>query len=93
MSYAPKEYAGLMGTPGFSDALLKNHFTLYQGYVTNTNKALEILEKLLKEGRAASPEYAEMKRRLGWEFNGMRLAGEHGKGFALDRTANMTSAM
>ena len=73
MSYAPKEYAGLMGTPGFSDALLKNHFTLYQGYVTNTNKTLEILEKLLKEGRAASPEYAEMKRRLGWEFNGMRL--------------------
>jgi Fe-Mn family superoxide dismutase len=62
-----------MGTPGFSDALLKNHFTLYQGYVTNTNKTLEILEKLLKEGRAASPEYAEMKRRLGWEFNGMRL--------------------
>jgi Fe-Mn family superoxide dismutase len=62
-----------MGTPGFSDELLKNHFTLYQGYVTNTNKALEILEKLLKEGRAASSEYAEMKRRLGWEFNGMRL--------------------
>jgi Fe-Mn family superoxide dismutase len=73
MSYAPKEYAGLMGTPGFSDALLKNHFTLYQGYVSNTNKELEILEQLLKEGRAGSPEYAEMKRRLGWEFNGMRL--------------------
>ena len=73
MSYAPKEYAGLMGTPGFSDALLKNHFTLYQGYVTNTNKELEILEQLLKESRSASPEYAEMKRRLGWEFNGMRL--------------------
>jgi Fe-Mn family superoxide dismutase len=41
--------------------------------VTNTNKELELLEQLLKEGRAASPEYAEMKRRLGWEFNGMRL--------------------
>jgi len=73
MSYAPKEYASLMGTPGFSDALLKNHFTLYQGYVTNTNKELEILEQLLKDGKAASPEYAELKRRLGWEFNGMRL--------------------
>ena len=73
MSYAPKEYARLMGTQGFSDALLKNHFTLYQGYVTNTNKELEILEQMLKEGRVASPEYTEMKRRLGWEFNGMRL--------------------
>ena len=73
MTYTAKEYARLIGTPGFSDALLKNHFTLYQGYVTNTNKELEILEQLLKEGKTATPEYAELKRRLGWEFNGMRL--------------------
>jgi Fe-Mn family superoxide dismutase len=58
---------------GFSEALLNNHFTLYQGYVTNTNKLLDILEQMLKEGKAANPEYAELKRRLGWEFNGMRL--------------------
>lgn len=43
MTYTAKEYARLIGTPGFSDALLKNHFTLYQGYVTNTNKELDIL--------------------------------------------------
>jgi Fe-Mn family superoxide dismutase len=73
MSYAAKEYARLFGTPGFSKEMLKNHITLYQGYVTNTNKELDILEQMLKEGRAATPEYAEMKRRLGWEFNGMRL--------------------
>jgi Fe-Mn family superoxide dismutase len=73
MPFTPKEYARLIGTTGFSDALLKNHFTLYQGYVTNTNKELELLEQLLKEGKSASPEYAELKRRLGWEFNGMRL--------------------
>ncbi|MBC8017236.1 MAG: superoxide dismutase [Verrucomicrobia bacterium] len=73
MTYTAKEYARLIGTPGFSDALLKNHFTLYQGYVTNTNKELDILEQLLKEGKSATPEYAELKRRLGWEFNGMRL--------------------
>ena len=73
MTYTPKDYARLIGTTGFSDALLKNHFTLYQGYVTNINKELEILEQLLKEGKSASPEYAELKRRLGWEFNGMRL--------------------
>jgi Fe-Mn family superoxide dismutase len=73
MAYTAKEYARLIGTSGFSDALLNNHFTLYQGYVTNTNKELEVLEQLLKEGKKASPEYAELKRRLGWEFNGMRL--------------------
>lgn len=73
MAYTAKDYAKLIGIPGFSETLLKNHFTLYQGYVTNTNKLLEALEVLLKEGKAATPEYAEMKRRLGWEFNGMRL--------------------
>jgi Fe-Mn family superoxide dismutase len=73
MSYTPKDYAVLIGMAGFSEALLKNHFTLYQGYVINTNKVLDILEQMLKEGKAANPEFAELKRRLGWEFNGMRL--------------------
>jgi Fe-Mn family superoxide dismutase len=58
---------------GFSDTLLKNHFTLYQGYVTNTNKVLDLLAALLKDGKQGTPEFAELKRRLGWEFNGMRL--------------------
>jgi Fe-Mn family superoxide dismutase len=58
---------------GFSDTLLKNHFTLYQGYVTNTNKLMDTLGQMLKEGKTGTPEFAELKRRFGWEFNGMRL--------------------
>ena len=73
MAYTAKDYARLIGMAGFSEALLKNHFTLYQGYVTNTNKVLDILDQMLKEGKTANPEFAELKRRLGWEFNGMRL--------------------
>lgn len=73
MTYAAQDFSKLLGTPGFSEALLKNHFTLYQGYVTNTNKVLEALSGLLRDGKAATPEYAELKRRLGWEFDGMRL--------------------
>ncbi|GLI39757.1 superoxide dismutase [Geobacter hydrogenophilus] len=73
MAYEAKDYAKLLGMEGFSEALLKNHFTLYQGYVTNTNKVLDILDGMLKAGNTATPEYAELKRRLGWEFNGMRL--------------------
>lgn len=73
MPYNPKNFDHLLGTPGFSDILLKNHFTLYQGYVTNTNKLLEILSNMIKEGKIGTPEYAELKRRFGWEFNGMRL--------------------
>jgi Fe-Mn family superoxide dismutase len=73
MTYNAKDYNRLMGMEGFSDTLLKNHFTLYQGYVTNTNKVSDALSQLLKEGKAGTPEYAELKRRFGWEFNGMRL--------------------
>src|SRR5450756_413962 len=73
MPYTPKDYTKLVGMEGFSEALLKNHFTLYQGYVTNTNKVLDTLKQMLKEEKAAAPEFAELKRRLGWEFNGMRL--------------------
>jgi superoxide dismutase, Fe-Mn family len=73
MAYTARDYSALIGMPGFSETLLKNHFTLYQGYVTNTNKVLDALDAMLKDGKAGTPEYAELKRRLGWEFDGMRL--------------------
>jgi hypothetical protein len=73
MAYTAKDYAKLIGMPGFSDTILKNHFTLYQGYVTNTNKVLDALAQMAKDGKAGTPEYAELKRRQGWEWNGMRL--------------------
>jgi len=65
--YEVKNFEKILGTPGFSDNLLSNHFKLYQGYVTNTNKLIELLKN------TSGPEYAELKRRFGWEFNGMRL--------------------
>jgi Fe-Mn family superoxide dismutase len=68
-TYSPKDFSRLKGMPGFSDQALELHFTLYQGYVKNTNALLEDLGKIA----ANTPAYAEMKRRLGWEFNGMRL--------------------
>jgi superoxide dismutase, Fe-Mn family len=73
MAYVAKDYTKLIGMPGFSETLLRNHFTLYQGYVTNTNKVLDTLAQMLKDGKTGTPEYAELKRRLGWEWNGMRL--------------------
>lgn len=73
MAYSAKDYTKLIGIKGLSEQLLKNHFTLYQGYVTNTNKELDTLGALLKDGKTGTTEFAEVKRRLGWEFNGMRL--------------------
>src|SRR3990167_2169570 len=73
MAYEAKNFERLIGLNGFSDQLLKNHFILYQGYVNNTNKLDEILKGFEKEGKFRTPEFAELNRRFGWEFNGMRL--------------------
>ena len=73
MVYTANDYTKLIGMEGFSQILLTNHFTLYQGYVTNTNKLTDLLAAMLKDGKTATPEYAELKRRFGFEFNGMRL--------------------
>lgn len=69
MAYEAKNYDHLLGTPGFSETMLKNHFTLYQGYVKNVNGLIELLDT--KE--VGTPEYSELQRHLGWEWNGMRL--------------------
>jgi len=71
MTYQAKDYSNPIGMEGFSETLLKNHFTLYQGYVNNTNKLNDLLSSKAKD--ATNPEYAELKRRFGFEFNGMRL--------------------
>lgn len=71
--YTPQNFDHLIGTQGFSDQLLKNHFTLYQGYVTNTNKLIDELSALAKDEKFTTHQYAELKRRFGWEFDGMRL--------------------
>ncbi len=71
--YKEKNYEQLLGTEGFSDDLLKNHFKLYGGYVANMNKLNDLLVEIEKAEKWTTPEFAELNRRLGWEFNGMRL--------------------
>ena len=73
MAYEAKDYTRLIGMEDFSETLLTNHFTLYQGYVTNTNKLLDTLGQMAKDGKIGTPEYAELKRRMGFEWDGMRL--------------------
>ena len=94
MTYEPKNYDHLLGIQGLSDTLMKNHFTLYQGYVTNTNKLLDALAAMLKEGKTGTPEFNELKRRFGWEFNGMRLHEYFFGGMKKDTSAlNKNSAL
>ena len=71
MKYKSNNYAHLFGISGFSRQLLENHFTLYRSYVDHTNELLEALSGMDKNANVL--EFAGLKRRLGWEFNGMRL--------------------
>lgn len=71
--YQPRNFDNLLGIQYLSDELIKDHFFLYQGYVNNTNKLLQELDMFSKEDMDNTPEYSEIKRRLGWEWNGMRL--------------------
>jgi Fe-Mn family superoxide dismutase len=71
--YPSTDFSKLKGMPGFSDKLLDIHFALYQGYVKNTNLLADRLAKMAGAGQAETPAFAELKRRFGWEWNGMRL--------------------
>ena len=70
----PKKWE-LSGLQGISDATLETHFTLYEGYVKNTNLLYERLGEMRSAGKVsgADPAYAELVRRLGFEYNGVRL--------------------
>jgi Fe-Mn family superoxide dismutase len=63
----------LTGLDGISDKQLESHYRLYEGYVTNLNKVNDSLAALLAAGKVGTPEYNELKRRFGFEFDGMRL--------------------
>lgn len=58
---------------GINKELTEQHYKLYQGYVTNVNKANAELAQMAGDAKADSYEYSEVRRRLGFEYNGMRL--------------------
>jgi Fe-Mn family superoxide dismutase len=70
--YTPKTF-NLDGLAGLNKDMLDEHYGLYKGYVTNTNKLQTALAQMLAENKADTPEYAETRRRLGFEYDGIRL--------------------
>lgn len=81
--YQLKDFSHLLGTQGFSDVMLTNHFTLYKGYVDNANKLIGELDVMEK----GSIEYYELKRRLGWEVNGIKLHELYFENLSKEKTA------
>jgi Fe-Mn family superoxide dismutase len=71
--YAPKDFSKIRGLTGISDKQIEEHLKLYEGYVKRTNALTEKLQAMCAEGKAsgADPVYAELTRRLGFEYGGM----------------------
>jgi Fe-Mn family superoxide dismutase len=61
---------------GISNETLAMHFKLYEGYVTNTNTLNERIAELISGGELDATKvaaFSELKRRFGFEYNGMVL--------------------
>ena len=61
---------------GISNETLAMHFKLYEGYVTNTNTLNQRIADLMGAGELDATQvaaFSEMKRRFGFEYNGMVL--------------------
>jgi len=74
-TYKVQSFDHLKGLDGLSDAQIDEHLKLYAGYVKQVNTLNEDLTSMLAAGKASgtNPEFAEITRRLGFEYNGMIL--------------------
>lgn len=73
MTYATKTF-NLPALPGISEKQIQVHLALYEGYVKHVNLIMEKI-KALKDADAEGNAYVvnELRRRLGFEFDGMRM--------------------
>lgn len=73
--YAEQHFDRLKGLDGISDEQIAEHLKLYAGYVQEVNRLNGELAELRERGRASGrdPEFAELTRRLGFEYDGMIL--------------------
>jgi len=73
MTYTAKTF-NLPALQGISDKQVKVHLALYEGYVKHTNLIMEKINAL-KASDAEGNAYliAELRRRFGFEFDGMRM--------------------
>ena len=57
---------------GISEKTIEEHWKLYKGYVNNTNLIFNKLNELKSDPEKNAYVLAELQRRLGFEFGGMR---------------------
>ena len=74
-TYAAKSF-DLSDLTGISNETLAMHFKLYEGYVTNTNTYNQRIADMIGGGELDATQvaaFSEIKRRFGFEYNGMVL--------------------
>src|SRR3989344_2046997 len=72
MTYQTKTF-DLPALQGISPKQLEVHLKLYGGYVTFLNKLEEVKQDLMKDAEKNAYALGEVNRRLGFEFDGMRM--------------------
>lgn len=71
MTYEPKEF-NIPELEGISTQTIDEHIGLYKGYVKHVNLIHERMKELSADEEKNTYAIAEMHRRLGFEFGGMR---------------------
>ncbi len=93
MSYLVQEQLKPQGLKGISADQIQEHWALYRGYVQNVNGLMEELVATEPGAR----HWAELKRRAGFEFDGMVLHeyyfGNLRAGVTLDRQGPLARAL
>jgi Fe-Mn family superoxide dismutase len=69
MNYKVQEHLKPKALSGISDDQIAQHWKLYEGYVKNANRLIEGVAR----AEAGSAQWAELKRRLGFEVDGIVL--------------------
>ena len=73
MTYSVQDHLKPSDLSGISPEQIDQHWKLYEGYVGQVNSLRKELDDLRKDGKGGSANYADRRRRYGFEYCGMVL--------------------
>ena len=91
MEYSPRTFA-IPSLNGLSEKQIGVHLGLYAGYVKHTNIIREKLSELTEEKDENAYIISELRRRFGFEFNGMRMHEYYFEQFENEATERDTNS-
>jgi Fe-Mn family superoxide dismutase len=93
MTYTARTF-NLPELKGLSQKQIEVHLALYEGYVKHTNLIMEKIAKLKAEDAEGNAYLInELRRRLGFEFDGMRMHEYYFEQFEGEKGGNPESAL